>query len=80
MKTYVKLILAAATATGVLGASVSTASSRRIEVSVQRFHQAWASLAFGGQFSIRCPVTLEGSFHSKTTSRSSNNYSATSAG
>jgi len=70
MKTYVKLMLVAATATVVLGASVSTASARRIEVSSQRFHQVWSSLNFVGQFAtVKCPVTLEGSFHSKTTSK-----------
>jgi len=70
MKTYVKLILAAATTTVVLGLAVSSASARRIEVSVQRFHQVWGSLNVVGEFAtVKCPVTLEGSFHSKTTSK-----------
>jgi len=70
MKTCVKLILAAATATVVLGAAASTASARRIEVSEQRFHQVWTSITFVGEFaSVKCPMTIEGSFHSKTTSK-----------
>jgi len=70
MKTHIKLILAAATATAVLGATVTTASARRIEVSNQRFHQVWRELSFEGEIAtVTCPVTLEGSFHSKTTSK-----------
>ena len=70
MRTYVKLILGAATAAVVLGAAVSSASARRIEVSSQRFHQVWTSISFAGEFATTtCPVTLEGSFHSKTTSK-----------
>jgi len=70
MRTYVRLTLGAATAAVVLGAAVSSAAARRIEVSSQRFHQVWTAFSFKGEFATStCPVTLEGSFHSKTTSK-----------
>jgi len=70
MRTYVKLTLTAATAAVVLGAAVSSAAARRIELSAQRYHHVWPSINITAQFAtITCPLTLEGSFHSKTTSK-----------
>jgi len=69
MRTYVKLTLTAATAAVVLGTAVSSVTARRIEVSSQRFHQLWLIEIVGQFATIRCPLTLEGSFHSKTTSK-----------
>jgi hypothetical protein len=70
-----KILLTALTAALVLGAAVSTASARRIEVSNQSFRAVWTSLEFtgrepfGGTLIVRCPVTLEGSLHSRTLSK-----------
>jgi hypothetical protein len=51
--------------------AVAGASARRIETSSQNFLAKWASLGFGdeGGVSVSCPVTLDGSFHSRTTSK-----------
>lgn len=59
------------TAAAALTVAVGSASARRIEVSNQRFLAIWTSLNFSGGFgeTILCPITLEGSFHSKTTSK-----------
>jgi hypothetical protein len=57
-----------------LAAAVNTASARRIETSSQSFRAAWGAenkltfAAAGGRSAI-CPVTLEGSFHSRTISK-----------
>jgi hypothetical protein len=66
-----KLLLAALTTTAVMSFAVSTASARRFEVSEQRFRAIWTLLNFevSGTATIQCPVTLEGSFHSKILSK-----------
>jgi len=49
--------------------AVSAASANRLSYSNQAFRIIWTSLTFsesGGNFPITCPVTLEGSFHSAT--------------
>jgi hypothetical protein len=70
-----KILLTALTAALVLGAAVGTTSARRFEVSNQRFRVVWTALEFtgrepfGGTLRITCPVTLEGSLHSRTLSK-----------
>jgi hypothetical protein len=53
----------------VLAFATSGASARNLSYSSQTYRILWASLRFsesGGNFPITCPVTLEGSFHSRT--------------
>ncbi len=75
MSKHVKLLLTALTAAIVLGGVVGTASARRFETSNQLIRVVWSSLRFANSAAaeasqeVRCPVTLEGSFHSKTISK-----------
>jgi hypothetical protein len=70
MPSTIKLTLAGMTATIALSFAVSGASARRIQTSEQGFLARWTNVAFNaGGNRISCPVTLEGSFHSKTTSK-----------
>jgi hypothetical protein len=71
MPNHKAMTLLALIASALLALGYGTASARRIELSLQRFRFVWSSLEFnyaGGL--IRCPVTLEGSFHSRTISKS----------
>ncbi len=75
MRNRTKLLLTALTAACVLATAVGTASARRFEISSQPIRLTWTSLRFTESTSaarpleVRCPVTLEGSFHSKTISK-----------
>jgi hypothetical protein len=75
MRNRTKLLLTALAATAVLGALVATASANRIALvnnSPTAFRTTWSALEFigaGGIVRIRCPVTIEGSFHSRTISK-----------
>lgn len=70
MRRHSKLLLVAVTTALVLAVGIGTASARRIETSSQAFRAVWTPLEFtGGVFAVRCSVTLEGSFHSKTLSK-----------
>ncbi len=67
-----KLLLAALTATAIFGVVVSSASANRLSVNESGWRVTWTSLEwresiFGIGF--RCPVTMEGSFHSATISK-----------
>jgi hypothetical protein len=65
-----KLLLACAGATVVLGALVGVASAGNLSTSSQTLRATFATLEFSGGFgTTRCPVTLEGSFHARTTSK-----------
>jgi hypothetical protein len=60
---------AALTTAFVMALAVGTASANRLSYSTQGFRITWSQLTFsesGGGLPIRCPVTLEGSFHSTT--------------
>jgi len=62
-----KLLLAALGASVLLGALVSSASARNLEISNQRIRSTWSSVRFVGGFGEPdCHVTLEGSLHSRT--------------
>jgi hypothetical protein len=72
MRTRSKLLFAALTATAFMAVAVSSASARRIELSNQRYVATWPGLEFevpAAGVLIKCPVTLEGSFHSRTLSK-----------
>jgi hypothetical protein len=75
MQTCRKLLLTALTASLVLAVMVSSSSARRFALSNQLFRVTWSSLEFtgrepfGGTTRIRCSLTLEGSFHSRTLSK-----------
>lgn len=76
MRTYSRVLLAASAAALVLGAAVSATSARRFAISNERYGIIWTSLEltgrepfFGNTLTIRCPVTLEGSLHSRTLSK-----------
>src|SRR5215217_2901314 len=66
MRTSVKLILSALAASLLLGAMVSSASARSLSLSNQNIRATWQSLEFRSTVTVRCQVTLEGSFHTRT--------------
>jgi hypothetical protein len=69
MRPHVKLMLAALTATLVMGLAVSSATAGRLSTSNTRFRVTWNQLRLGdeaGGLAQTCRVTLEGSFHSAT--------------
>jgi hypothetical protein len=70
MRNRSKLLFGALTAALIFGAAVS-ASANRLANSSDTFRTTFASLEFVGAnfFTIRCPVTLEGRYHSRTISK-----------
>jgi hypothetical protein len=70
MRHTTKLVFAGLAAALLMSFAVGTASARRIRLSEQGFLARWTALTFkaAGQ-EVKCPVTLEGSFHSKTLSK-----------
>jgi hypothetical protein len=67
-----RLLLASFAAAALLALAAGTASARRFELTNQRFRVVWASFEFivsEIMATIRCPLTMEGSFHSKTFSK-----------
>jgi hypothetical protein len=65
-----KIVLAALASALVLGAATGVAQARRFEVSNRAIRIIWTELIYnGGGQEIRCPVTYEGSFHSRTISK-----------
>jgi hypothetical protein len=67
MRTSVKLCFTALTAAFLLASAVATTSARSLSVTNQNIRVTWRSLEFSGAgVVIRCAVTLEGSFHSRT--------------
>jgi len=67
MRTSVKLTLTALAASLLLSTAISTASARSFAFTNQNFRGTWESLEFASSATVRCEVTLEGSFHSRTT-------------
>jgi hypothetical protein len=75
MRTRSKLILAAISAIALLGMAVSAASASRLEVvnSERGFRIVWSPLTFeAAEATVRCNVTLEGSFTRRTTTKTLN--------
>lgn len=68
MRMSVKLGLTALAASLLLAAAVGSASARNLSTSNQNIRATWSSLEFNAAefVIIRCPVTLEGSFHTRT--------------
>lgn len=67
MRMSVRLTLVALAASFALAAAVGAASAGRLSTSNQFIRATWRSLEFVTGFgTIRCPVTLEGSLHSRT--------------
>jgi hypothetical protein len=65
-----RLALAACAATAVLALAAGGAFARRLELSTQTFLIGWSPLIFeAGGVRVSCPVSLEGSFHSRTLSK-----------
>jgi hypothetical protein len=65
-----KLLLTIAGATVLLGVLVGAASAGRLSTSSQTLRASFASLEFAGAFgTTRCAVTVEGSFHERTTTK-----------
>jgi hypothetical protein len=68
MANYGKLLLFAVTVAAMLALAVGSASANRLSVRSRSFALIWSTLSFSGGESIRvsCRVTLAGSFHSTT--------------
>jgi hypothetical protein len=67
MRRRTRIIIGCLTVALALAAAVNTATARRIEISEQRFLMLFTEVTFeAGGISIVCPVTVEGSFHSRT--------------
>lgn len=74
MRNHTKLLLAALTTALVLAAGINTATARRIEISNTGIRIVWSELTFssvstGAGTDAICPVTLEGTLHSRTISK-----------
>jgi hypothetical protein len=72
MRTTSKLVLVTLTAAIVLGSAVGTAGARRFELSNQAIRAIWPTFELSDvplTRVSRCPITLEGSFHSRTLSK-----------
>jgi len=68
---FSKLLLAVVGATVLLGALVSSASAGRLENSSQTNKAIWTTMTFAGGFgNVECEVVLEGSFHTRTITKS----------
>jgi hypothetical protein len=69
MRTSAKPVLTALVAALLLASVVSSAFARNLRVSSRTFRVTWSSLEFAEpvtRITMRCQVTLEGSFHSAT--------------
>lgn len=69
MRHCIRAACAACLGALLLAVAVGAASARNLSYSSQTYRIIWSSLTFsesGGNFPITCPVTLEGSFHSRT--------------
>lgn len=73
MHTHARIFLAALSAAVVLGAAIITASAGNFRFSNQNFRIVWTPLEFTLEAiatPVRCNVTLEGSFHSASITKS----------
>jgi hypothetical protein len=65
--TIIRGALATAAATLLLATAITTASARNLSISEQSFRVTFSSLELVTELvTIRCRVTLEGSFHTRT--------------
>jgi hypothetical protein len=74
MRKYTKLALLSITAMLLMAVAVSSASAGRLSTSNQNIRVTWRRLEFraGESALARCAVTLEGSFHSRTITKTTN--------
>jgi len=75
MTTKSTSVLATLAAAIVLAAAAGLASANKLSYSEQAFRIVWSRLTFsesGGGLPISCPVTLEGSFHARTMTKTLN--------
>jgi hypothetical protein len=67
MRTSAKLGVVGLLAAMLLAAALSTASARNLELSAQGLLVSWSRIEWQtSAATIRCPITLDGSFHSRT--------------
>lgn len=67
MRTSLKLGVAALAATLLLSAAVGSASAGKLSINNQNLRITFSRLEFSAsEFTIRCSVTVEGSFHTRT--------------
>jgi len=73
MRTRARLVLLGLAAALLLCSLVATTSARNLSISNQNFRATWSGLRFESKIEdptrmnqISCPVTLEGSFHART--------------
>ena len=66
MRTFARTSTVVLAAALLLAAAVSTASAGSLSVANQTIRVTWSSLEAVGPINVRCRVTLEGSFHSRT--------------
>jgi hypothetical protein len=70
MRQRTRFSITALAAASVLAVCVGAVSANRIAQSNQTYRATWSSLEFVSAFAtVRCPVTIEGSFHSRTFSK-----------
>jgi hypothetical protein len=70
MRIHMRLLLATVGAACALAVAVSTAAATRIELSNNTFRIVWAPITITeGALFTECPLTLEGTFHSRTFSK-----------
>jgi hypothetical protein len=70
MRNLGRAVLAIVLAAATLAVAVGVAGANRIELSNQAIRTVWREFRVsGGGFEITCPVTMEGSFHSRTISK-----------
>ncbi len=68
-----KLLFAVVGATVLLGALVATASAGRLSSSTQAISATWTRMDFSGGFgTVECEVSLAGSLHTRTISKTAN--------
>jgi hypothetical protein len=69
MHRHIRLLLTSLAATAILAAAVGSATANNLRVSNQQIRVTWTGLGLSNNVTrgtVRCPVTLEGSFHSAT--------------
>jgi hypothetical protein len=75
MQRHIRLLLTGLAATAILAAAVGTATANRLALSNNAIRVVWRSLELSNSVStnvVRCAVTLEGSFHSRTIEKIAN--------
>lgn len=71
MHFHINLRVAALLSAALLAAAVGSAAANRLSMTETKFRIAYSPISFVPSFgsTVRCPVTLEGSFHSRTSTK-----------